>query len=56
MLQMGVGIFVECGPGKILSGLIRQTNRKVKVLSLRDYDSFYQTVEYLGKVTEMEAK
>ena len=56
MLQMGVSVFVECGPGKVLSGLIRQINREVKVLSLRDSDSFYQTVEYLGKVTEMEAK
>ena len=56
MLQMGVSVFVECGPGKVLSGLIRQINRRVKVLSLRDYDSFSETVEYLGKVTEMEAK
>ena len=56
MLQMGVSVFVECGPGKVLSGLIRQINRRVKVLSLRDYDSFSETVEYLGKVTEMETK
>ena len=56
MLQMGVSVFVECGPGKVLSGLVRQINRRVKVLSLRDYDSFSETVEYLGKVTEMETK
>ena len=56
MLQTGVTVFVECGPGKVLSGLIRQINRSVKVLSLRDYDSFCESVEYLGKVTEMETK
>ena len=56
MLQTGVSVFVECGPGKVLSGLIRQISRRVKVLSLRDYDSFSETVEYLGKVTEMETK
>lgn len=56
MLQLGVTVFVECGPGKVLSGLIRQINRRVKVLSLRDYDSFCESVEYLGKVTEMETK
>ena len=56
MLQLGVSVFVECGPGKVLSGLIRQINRRVKVLSLRDYDSFCETVEHLGKVTEMETK
>ena len=56
MLQLGVTVFVECGPGKVLSGLIRQINRRVKVLSLRDYDSFCESVEYLGKVKEMETK
>ena len=56
MLQLGVTVFVECGPGKVLSGLIRQINRRVKVLSLRDYDSFCETLEYLEKVTEMETK
>ena len=56
MLQLGVSVFVECGPGKVLSGLIRQINRRVKVLSLRDYDSFCETAEYLRTVTEMETK
>ncbi|MDA9718885.1 ACP S-malonyltransferase [Betaproteobacteria bacterium] len=56
MLQMGVSIFVECGPGKVLSGLVRQINRRVKILSLRDYNSFSETVEYLEKETEMETK
>ena len=56
MLQMGVSVFVECGPGKVLSGLIRQINRRVTVLSLRDYDSFSEAVEYLGKLTEMDSK
>ena len=56
MLQMGVSVFVECGPGKVLCGLIRQINRRVKVLSLRDYDSFSETIEYLQKETEMETK
>ena len=56
MLQLGVSVFIECGPGKVLSGLIRQINRRVKVLSLRDYDSFSETVEYLGNVKEMETK
>ena len=56
MLQLGVSVFVECGPGKVLSGLIRQINRRVTVLSLRDYDSFSEAVEYLGKLTEMDSK
>ena len=56
MLQLGVSVFVECGPGKVLSGLIRQINRRVKVLSLRDYNSVSETVEFLGRVTEMEKK
>ena len=46
----------SCGPGKVLNGLIRQINRRVKVLSLRDYNSFSETVEYLETSTEMESK
>jgi len=56
MLQIGVRVFVECGPGKVLSSLIRQIDREVKVLSLRNYDSFSETLEYLEKVAEMEAE
>jgi [acyl-carrier-protein] S-malonyltransferase len=34
MLQAGIGTFVEIGPGRVLSGLIRQIDRGVQLLNI----------------------
>lgn len=39
MINDGVGTFVEIGPGKVLSGLVRQINRDVRCLSVSDAES-----------------
>jgi [acyl-carrier-protein] S-malonyltransferase len=36
LMQQGVDTVVEVGPGKVLSGLMRQTNRDVKCLNVED--------------------
>jgi [acyl-carrier-protein] S-malonyltransferase len=36
LLQQGVKTFVEVGPGKVLSGLMRQINREVNCLNVGD--------------------
>jgi [acyl-carrier-protein] S-malonyltransferase len=36
LLQEGVGTFVEVGPGKVLSGLVRQTQREARCLNVED--------------------
>ena len=36
LVEQGVDTFVEAGPGKVLSGLMRQTNRDVKTLNVED--------------------
>jgi len=41
--QQGVKTFVEIGPGKVLSGLMRQTNRDVKWLNVEDAASLEAT-------------
>jgi len=36
LVEQGVDRFVEAGPGKVLSGLMRQINRDVKMLNVED--------------------
>ena len=36
LVEQSVGTFVEAGPGKVLSGLMRQINRDVKMLNVED--------------------
>jgi [acyl-carrier-protein] S-malonyltransferase len=43
LIQAGVDTFVEAGPGKILSGLMRQTSREIKTLNVEDAASLEKT-------------
>jgi len=43
LVQQGVQTFVEAGPGKVLSGLMRQINRDVKMLNVEDAASLEAT-------------
>jgi len=36
LMSHGVDTFVEAGPGKVLSGLMRQISRDVKMLNVED--------------------
>ena len=36
MINNGVNNFIEIGPGKVLSGLIKRINREVKVQSINN--------------------
>lgn len=45
MLDNGVTHFIECGPGKVLSGLIKKIDRKATVLSVYDEQSLQEAVE-----------
>lgn len=47
MLNNGVTHFIECGPGKVLSGLIKKIDRKATVLSVYDEQSLQEVVETL---------
>ena len=40
MIQRGVKDFVEIGPGKILSGLIKKSKKDAKILSINTLDNF----------------
>ena len=43
LIEQPVGTFVEVGPGKVLSGLMRQISRDVKTLNVEDAASFEAT-------------
>jgi [acyl-carrier-protein] S-malonyltransferase len=51
--QREVEAFIEIGPGKVLSGLMRQTNRDVKCLNVEDAASLEATVAALAVRDEL---
>jgi [acyl-carrier-protein] S-malonyltransferase len=47
MLALGVTRVVECGPGKVLSGLARRIDKSLQTLSLEDPAGFSATLTEL---------
>jgi [acyl-carrier-protein] S-malonyltransferase len=48
MISMGVTTFVEVGPGRVLSGLLRQIDRSVHCFNVEDEKSLHVTLEKLA--------
>jgi len=47
MLDLGVDTFIEIGPGKVLSGLIKKIDRKAKVYAVNDMETSTKVAEEL---------
>jgi len=47
LVKEGAGTFVEVGPGKVLSGLIRRIASEVRVLNVEDRASLDATLQAL---------
>ncbi|MEH7274522.1 ACP S-malonyltransferase [Neobacillus vireti] len=47
MIDLGVDTFIEIGPGKVLSGLIKKINRNAKIYSISDEESCQSVIEAL---------
>jgi [acyl-carrier-protein] S-malonyltransferase len=48
LISLGVRVFVEVGPGKVLCGLVRQIDRSVQTAHVEDLKSLGETLETLG--------
>ena len=53
LIERGVQIFVEVGPGKVLGGLLRQIDRSVRCFNVEDAASLNST---LDKITQARAE
>jgi [acyl-carrier-protein] S-malonyltransferase len=51
LLAEGVTLFVEVGPGKVLSGLMRQIDRQAECLRVEDVTTLNEVVARLGRAT-----
>ncbi len=49
MIEQGVNIFVEVGPGKVLSGLLRQIDRSVRCVNVEDAASLQATLDKIAQ-------
>lgn len=48
MFSQGVNIFIEIGPGKVLSGLIKRINGEAKVLNIENEESLQNCLKVLN--------
>jgi [acyl-carrier-protein] S-malonyltransferase len=51
MIDLGVDTFIEIGPGKVLSGLVKKVNRAAKTFSVSDEESANAVMEALKEET-----
>ena len=47
LIEQGVSTFVEVGPGRVLTGLLRQIDRSIHVFNVEDDKSLHATLEKL---------
>jgi len=50
MIADGANVFVEVGPGKVLSGFMKRIDRKQKTLNVEDSESLEKTLAYFEEV------
>jgi [acyl-carrier-protein] S-malonyltransferase len=48
LMRQGVKVFVEVGPGNVLSGLLKRIDRSVKAIPVADLASLEKLRETLG--------
>ena len=54
MVEEGFTTFIEVGPGKTLSGLVKKINKDVTVCRVENKETLEETLRALGKETSEE--
>ena len=44
MIKDGIDTYIECGPGKVLAGLVKKTLKDINVFYVEDVESFHKTI------------
>ena len=53
MLDQGIDTFIELGPGKTLSGFVKNIDKKANVYNIEDLDTLKSTVEKIKSEGEI---
>jgi [acyl-carrier-protein] S-malonyltransferase len=56
LIDQGVNTFVEVGPGRVLTGLLRQIDRSIHVFNVEDEKSLRSTLERLAQAQSESAE
>jgi [acyl-carrier-protein] S-malonyltransferase len=56
MIDSGVSVFVEVGPGKVLAGLLRQIDRSVRCFNVEDAAGLKSTLEKIAQARAERAE
>jgi [acyl-carrier-protein] S-malonyltransferase len=56
LIDQGVNTFVEVGPGRVLTGLLRQIDRSIHVFNVEDEKSLRSTLEKLAQAQTESAE
>jgi [acyl-carrier-protein] S-malonyltransferase len=48
LIDQGVTVFVEVGPGNVLSGLLKRIDKRVKAVSVNDLESLDELESVVG--------
>jgi len=52
LLAEGVTTFIEIGPQKVLTSLVKRIDKKIEMFNIEDRDSLERTISFFGEVQE----